>query len=93
MISQDVLDIIYEGALLIQVLLLFPTFYRAVIGPTISDRLLAIDLITTLLIGIIVVLALMSENESLLDISIAIAALSFIATLAVTRYVSEGKVF
>lgn len=93
MISQDILDAIFNFALLTQVVLLLPTVYRAVVGPTISDRLLAIDLITTLLMGIIVILALMTEDEALLDISIAIAALSFIGTLAVTRYISEGKVF
>lgn len=93
MISQDILDVVYNFALLTQVVLLLPTVYRAVIGPTISDRLLAIDLLTTLLMGIIVILALMTEDEGLIDISIAIAAVSFIGTLAVTRYISEGKVF
>ncbi len=93
MINQDTLATIYNLALFIQVLLLIPSAIRAVIGPTISDRLLAIDLITTLLIGIIVVLALIDDDESILDIGIAIAALSFIGMLAVARYVSEGKVF
>lgn len=93
MINQDTLELIYDFALVVQVVLLVPCAYRAYIGPTISDRLLAIDLITTLLIGIIVVLALIDNDESLVDIGIAMAALSFIGTLAIARYVSEGRVF
>ncbi len=93
MISQEFLNIFYDIVLVIQVLLLLPTLYFAVKGPTISDRLLAVDLFTTLIVGIIVILVLITENEALLDIGIAIAAVSFIGTLAVARYVSEGKVF
>ena len=93
MIDADVLDIIYRFALVVQVVLLLLSALRAAIGPSLADRLLAIDLITTILIGVIIVLALMNENESLIDIGIALAALSFIATLALTRYISEGKVF
>lgn len=93
MIDADVLDGIYRFALLVQVALLIPCAYRAAVGPKIADRLLAVDLITTILIGIIVVLALIDDDAALIDIGIALAALSFIATLAMARYISEGKVF
>lgn len=93
MIDSDILEVIFYFALLIEVALLLPSAYRAAVGPTIADRLLAVDMITTLLIGIIVVLALIDNNEELIDIGIALAALSFIATLALSRFISDGKVF
>lgn len=93
MIDADVLESIFNIALLIQVALLLPCAWRAAVGPTIADRLLAIDMITTILIGIIVVLALIDSDESIIDIGIALSALSFIATLGLSRYISEGKVF
>src|SRR5690606_35862693 len=46
-----------QAALLILVALIFPCVYRVWIGPSPADRLQAIDTITTLLIGIIIVLA------------------------------------
>lgn len=82
-----------QGALLILVLLIIPCAYRAWIGPTGADRLQAIDAITTLMIGIIVVLALLQGISMFIDVALALAAFAFIGTLALARYISEGKVF
>jgi multicomponent Na+:H+ antiporter subunit F len=86
-------DAILHGSLIVLVALLLPAAYRASKGPTLADRLLAIDLITTLLTGIIVLLALIDDTEILIDIGIALTALSFIATVSLTRYIAQGKVF
>jgi multicomponent Na+:H+ antiporter subunit F len=75
------------------IVMLIPTTYRVVIGPHPSDRLQAIDTITTLLIGIIVLLGLLQGSSLVIDVGIALAAFSFVATLAVARYLCEGKVF
>jgi multisubunit Na+/H+ antiporter MnhF subunit len=79
--------------LLILVLLLIPCIHRVVIGPSAADRLQAIDTITTLLIGVIVLLALSQGIVMFVDIALALAAFAFIGTLALARYISEGKVF
>jgi multisubunit Na+/H+ antiporter MnhF subunit len=84
---------ILEGALAVIVLLLLPCLYRVFVGPSPADRLQAVDTITTLLIGIIILLALIQQSSLILDIGIALAAFSFIATLALARYLSEGRVF
>jgi multisubunit Na+/H+ antiporter MnhF subunit len=82
-----------QMALVVLVLLLVIASYRAWRGPSPADRLQAIDAMTTLLIGIIIVLALVQGTAMLLDVGIALAALGFVGTLAVARYLSEGKVF
>lgn len=82
-----------NGALLVLVVLLMPCIHRLYIGPTAADRLQVIDTITTLLIGIIVVLALVRGDSMLVDIAIALAAFGFIGTLALARYISEKRVF
>jgi len=46
-----------------------------------------------LLIGIIVLLGLVQGSSLVIDVGIALAALSFVGTLAVARYISDGKVF
>jgi multicomponent Na+:H+ antiporter subunit F len=82
-----------QAALIVLVTLILPCAYRAAVGPSAADRLQAIDTITTLLIGIIVILALVRQEWMFVDIGIALAAFGFIATLALARYISEGKVF
>lgn len=90
---SDTVDIMVEIALFVMVALLLPASWRALRGPTIMDRVLAIDLITTFLIGIMVLLAYVVDDPILVDLGLALAALSFVGNLAVARYVSEGRVF
>lgn len=79
--------------LIVLVGLLAPCAYRVWRGPTPADRLQATDTITTLLIGIIVVLALIQRSSFVVDVGIALAAFGFIGTLAIARYICEGRVF
>jgi multicomponent Na+:H+ antiporter subunit F len=82
-----------EAGLVLLVILLLFCMYRVFKGPTAADRLQAVDTITTLLIGIIVLLAVVQKSAWLVDIGIALAAFGFIATLAMARYLSEGRMF
>ncbi len=75
------------------VLLMLPTSWRAWRGPTTADRLMAIDLITTLLAAMMVVLALINRQGMFVDVALALSALSFIGTLGIARFVAEGDVF
>jgi multicomponent Na+:H+ antiporter subunit F len=79
--------------LVVLVALLIPTAYRIVKGPRIADRMLGVDMITTLLLGSIVLLAVIERQSLLVDVALAVAALSFIGTLAIARFVGEGRVF
>lgn len=80
-------------ALFVLVILLVLSSYRVWRGPTPADRLQAVDAATNLLIGIIIALALVEGSPFLIDVGVALAALGFAGTLAVSRYLSEGKVF
>jgi multicomponent Na+:H+ antiporter subunit F len=82
-----------QAALIILVALMLPCAYRVTVGSSAADRLQAVDTMTTLLIGIIIVLAILQQEWMFLDIAIALAAFGFIGTLVLARYISEGKVF
>jgi len=62
-------------------------------GPTPIDRLQAADLVTTILTAIAALLGVVQKSPLLIDLGIAFAAFSFIGTLAVARFIREGKVF
>lgn len=65
---------------------------RIVRGPTLADRILGLDMLTLLGIGAIGVFALRTRLHLYLDLAIALALVSFVATVAFARYLmSRGK--
>ncbi|MBN8637687.1 MAG: pH regulation protein F, partial [Anaerolineae bacterium] len=48
---------------------------------------------TNVFVRIIVVLVLVLDNAQMIDIGMALAAFSFVATLAIARYIAEGRFF
>jgi multicomponent Na+:H+ antiporter subunit F len=69
------------------------TVVRLVIGPTLADRVVALELVNLLAIGIITAFALAVEQTEFFDIAVVIALVSFMATVGFARYLerqSEG---
>jgi len=62
------------------------TVVRIIRGPTLADRILALDLITTLGIGFVAVVAIKTGFALYIDIAIAIGLVGFLATIALARY-------
>lgn len=69
------------------------TAIRILIGPTVWDRLLAFNLLSSKLIMIIVMCAIIFEKNFLLDIALTYALLGFVSTLFIARFVKDkGKI-
>ena len=66
-------------------------FVRVVRGPTLPDRVVAIDLIGVLIVGVIVVAAAATGEQAFLDVAIVIALISFVGTVAYARYVEREE--
>ena len=64
-------------------------FVRLVRGPSLADRVVALDLMATLVMGIIAVYAIATNAAVLLDLAIVLALLSFLGTVAFARYVEK----
>ena len=65
-------------------------FIRLVKGPTLPDRIVAMDLLGVLVVGLIVVLAGVSGVRATLDAAIVIALVGFLCTVAYATYVERG---
>ena len=63
---------------------------RLVKGPTLPDRIVAMDLVGVLVVGLIVVLAASTEVRATLDAAIVIALIGFVGTVAYATYVERG---
>jgi multicomponent Na+:H+ antiporter subunit F len=59
---------------------------RVLRGPTLADRILGLDVATTLGVGLIAVFALTVGQWLYLDVAIALALVGFVATVAFARY-------
>jgi multicomponent Na+:H+ antiporter subunit F len=65
-------------------------FVRLVKGPTLPDRIVAMDLFGVLVVGVIVVLAGSTGVRATLDAAVVIALVGFVGTIAYATYVERG---
>jgi multicomponent Na+:H+ antiporter subunit F len=65
------------------------TFIRLLKGPTLPDRVVAIDLIGVLMVCILVVTAAATGQQAFLDVGMVVALISFVGTVAYSRYIER----
>lgn len=87
MTGAQFLDYSTLGALGLLTLALLITIFRIVRGPTLPDRVLGLDLLTTLATAYIGVVAVRTGFMLYVDIAIALSLVAFLATVAFARYI------
>lgn len=70
----------------------FVALWRADRGPTLQDRILAVNVVGTKALLVLVVLAVVAGRGDLVDVAIVYGLLNFVLTLAATRYVERGRI-
>lgn len=66
-------------------------FVRFALGPSISDRVVALDLLLTIGIGIIVVYAIYTNQPHYLDIAMILGLIAFLGTVAFSYYIEKRQ--
>lgn len=66
---------------------MFLVLVRACLGPTVYDRILAVNSIGTLVVILIAVFGFLSGRPEFTDLALIYALMNFIGTIAVTKYV------
>jgi multicomponent Na+:H+ antiporter subunit F len=84
------LDIVAKLSLAMLTMAALVALTRLVKGPTLPDRIVAMDLIGVLVVGVIVVLAAWTGVRATLDAAIVIALIGFVGTIAYASYVEQG---
>ncbi|MBW2391826.1 MAG: monovalent cation/H+ antiporter complex subunit F [Syntrophobacteria bacterium] len=85
-------DILYVS-LLIHIVLMSVAFYRVWRGENVIDRLLGLDLLSTLTLAVLVLLSLINQRIIYLDIALGLAALGFVGMIALAKYVADEQMF
>ncbi len=78
---ENAYRILFLGALIWFSFLLLITLIRAIVGPRVTDRLLSINMICTMVIACTCILAYFLDEDYLFDVALLYALLSFITVL------------
>ena len=76
---------LFTVVLVVLAVMIFLCLIRAIIGPRVCDRVVAVNMMGTLVIVTIAVLALKLEAGYLADIGMIYAVLSFLAVIVLTK--------
>jgi len=66
-------------------------FIRFLIGPSLSDRVVSLDLLITIGIGIISIYSIITNQPTFLDIAMILALIAFLGTVAFSYYLEKRK--
>ncbi|MEO9077573.1 MAG: cation:proton antiporter [Gelidibacter sp.] len=86
MTLHDYLNFIILPVLAVSILLLF---IRFLMGPSIADRVIALDLLITTSIGIITIYSILYDHPTFLDIAMILALIAFLGTVAFSYYLEK----
>ncbi|HCS27101.1 MAG TPA: pH regulation protein F [Spongiibacteraceae bacterium] len=81
--------LLFVAATMLLVMLI--AIVRALLGPTIYDRILAVNLFGTKTVLLIAVLGFLFGRPEFLDIALIYALINFISVIAVLRYFEYGS--
>ena len=86
------LTLAFQLALVFTSVLTLLAGYRVVRGPTTPDRVVALDTIGTNVVAIAALFALTTGQAFFITVSLVLAIIGFISTIAVAQFITEGDI-
>lgn len=65
---------------------------RGVIGPTVADRLVSLNVVAAQVLALLVLIAVNDSRPAYLDVALVYDIFGFVGLLAITRYLGSGEV-
>lgn len=84
-------SLLYFFALPVNCIAMILVFIRIYKGPTIFDRIVALDLLITMGIGSIAIYSIISNQPLFLDVAMILALIGFLSTVAFSYYLEKRK--
>ena len=82
---EQAYEILFVAVLIILAVFLMLSLVRAIIGPRVADRIVAINMMGTQTLAIIAILAVMKQEGYLVDICLIYAMTSFLAVIVLSK--------
>lgn len=86
------LDAVVKISILCISIAMLGLIYRVVKGPSIPDKVVALDALGINLIGVIGLLSILLKTNTFLEIILLIGILAFIGTVAFSKYLEKGVI-
>ncbi len=87
---MSLLDVCVRIALIMIVISLGLVFSRLVRGPTLADKVVALDMVSTIAVAAIAAVSLLTREPLLLRAALVIALLGFLGTVAFAQYIARS---
>jgi len=88
MTLSQYIDFVILPILLVSLILVFIRLYR---GPQVVDRVVALDLLITIGIGVITVYSISTKQFTFLDVALILALIAFLGTIAFSYYLERRE--
>jgi len=85
------IDLIARVCLMVAGLSVLIAIYRVVRGPSVADRVAAMDLLTTCIMAVLVIGGIVTQSRLYIDVVMALAVLGFFGTVAFAKYMLGGR--
>ncbi len=82
---------VYLATAIAMLIGLFIILIRAIVGPTVYDRILATNAIGTKTILFVTLLGYISGRTEFIDMAIVYALITFITTIAILKFAEKGR--
>jgi multisubunit Na+/H+ antiporter MnhF subunit len=89
----NVLEAVLFIALLIHIVMIGVAVWRVWRGQNVIDRLIAADLVSTLMLAVLVLIGLINRESIYVDVALGLGALGFISTIALAKYLADEQMF
>ena len=86
------IEIVVKIAILCISIAILGLLYRVIKGPTIPDRVVALDAIGINLVAVVGLVSIFLKTNAFLEIILLIGILSFIGTVAFSKYLEKGVI-
>lgn len=86
---MSLINIILSVVIVVLVASAILVLYRLIKGPTLPDRVTAIDLITTMVIAIIVVFSILWDSPNFFDVAMVLSLISFLGSISYAFYLTK----
>lgn len=88
---MDILQTALDVSFILVMLGVAFAFVRLIKGPSLSDRVVALDMMTVLIVSFCGLYAILADDDAFIDVAIVLALVGFLATAALARFVERSE--
>ncbi len=90
---EAILNFVLHAALVLHIVMIVVSVWRVWRGENPIDRLIGADLIGTLMLAVLVLVALIDLDSIYIDVALALAVLGSVGTIALAKYMADQQMF